>query len=208
MISVSTIVSGKWRENCYILSAGTDAVVIDPGEDTDAILSHLDAGGLVVKAILCTHAHYDHIGSVSDLKTRYAAPFYLHSADNKLLRQANLYRKLFGGERMIAIPTADVDLAASSALQFPGIDIDVLHTPGHTPGGVAFFTREAVFVGDTIFRNRAGRTDLPGGDKAAIEASLRKLLSSSPDLLVYPGHGEPVRLAEVIASNGDFADAS
>jgi hydroxyacylglutathione hydrolase len=208
VINVSTIVSGKWRENCYILSAGTDAVVIDPGEDADAILSHLDASGLVVKAILCTHAHYDHIGSVSDLKSRYAAPFYLHAADNKLLRQANLYRKLFGGERMIAIPTVDVDLATSSALQFPGIDIDVMHTPGHTPGGVALFTREAVFVGDTIFRNRAGRTDLPGGDKAAIEASLRKLLSSSPELLVYPGHGEPVRLAKVIANNGDLADAS
>jgi hydroxyacylglutathione hydrolase len=208
VINVSTIVSGKWRENCYILSAGADAVVIDPGEDADAILSHLDASGLVVKAILCTHAHYDHIGSVSDLKSRYAAPFYLHSADSKLLRQANLYRKLFGGERMIAIPAVDVDLAALSVLQFPGIDIEVMHTPGHTPGGVAFFTGEAIFVGDTIFRNRAGRIDLPGGDKAAIEASLRKLLSSSPDLLVYPGHGEPVRLAEVIARDGDLADAS
>lgn len=208
MIEVSTIVSGKWRENCYVLSSGADAVVIDPGEDADAILSHLDAHGLVVKAILCTHAHYDHIGAVSDLQSRYAAPFYLHAADRTLLRQANLYRKLFGGERAIVIPSIDVDLAASPALQFCGIDIDVMHTPGHTPGGVAFFTREAVFVGDTIFRNRAGRTDLPGGDKSAIDASLRKLLSSPPGLLVYPGHGLPARLAEVIASNGDPADAS
>ena len=208
MFDVSTIVSGKWRENCYILSSGTEAVVIDPGEDADAILSHLDTQRLAVKAILCTHAHYDHIGAVSDLQSRYAAPFYLHAADRPLLRQANLYRKLFGGERTIAIPSIDVDLATSPALQFSGTDIEVMHTPGHTPGGVAFFTRDAVFVGDTIFRNRAGRTDLPGGDRPAIEASLRKLLALSPELVVYPGHGLPARLAEVIASNGDLADAS
>lgn len=196
MAEVRTVVTGEWRENCHILS-GPDgrAVVIDPGEDTDAIVAALEDAA--VAAILCTHAHYDHIGSVADLAARHGAPFHLHAGDHKLLRQANFYRTIFGGHRHIAIPAVDVDLAGCDSLRLAGLDIAVVHTPGHTAGSVSFVIEGRLFSGDTLLGDRLGRTDLPGSDRAALEESVRTLLRLPGDTMVHPGHGRARRLAEI-----------
>jgi glyoxylase-like metal-dependent hydrolase (beta-lactamase superfamily II) len=119
MPEVHTIVTGEWRENCYVLRGeGRHAVVIDPGEDTDVIVGYLEKEALTVDAIINTHAHYDHVGSVADIRSRYNAPFHLHAGDHRLLKQVNFYRVIFGGKRTIAIPDVDVDLATCQTLMF------------------------------------------------------------------------------------------
>lgn len=207
MFPVETIVTGLWRENCYVVKGDCgQAIVIDPGEDCDPILGFLEAESLTAAAIINTHAHYDHVGSVADLKARYCAPFHLHVADHDLLRQANFYRKLFGGRRAITIPDVDVNLADCPRLHLSGIDIMVIHTPGHTPGSVSFLIDGFLFCGDTIFAKRLGRTDLPGGDRIALCASVQKLLALPPSTMIFPGHGAPVVLADILTTNAEVAE--
>ena len=207
MPEVHTIVTGEWRENCYVLRGlEGHAVVIDPGEDTDAIVGYLDAESLTVDAIINTHAHYDHVGSVADVRSRYNAPFHLHAGDHLLIRQANFYRAIFGGKRTITIPDIDVDLSACPTLTFGGIGIEVIHTPGHTPGSVSFLTEGLLFSGDTLFGSRVGRTDLPGGDKAALGRSVQRLLQLPPKTMVLPGHGARASLAEILSANREAAE--
>lgn len=207
MLAVETIVSGKWRENCYILHTNSNAVVVvDPGEDFEAIDSYLETHGLGIKAIVSTHAHYDHICSAAELKAHYVAPFYLHSADGKLLRQANFYRMLFGGQRTITIPDVDHCLDEAPVLWFDDLRLDVIHTPGHTPGSVCLLAQGRLFAGDTLFAKRLGRTDLPGGDPAALATSIERLFMLAPTTIVYPGHGPAATLAEILAINRDLAE--
>jgi hydroxyacylglutathione hydrolase len=207
MPEVHTIVTGEWRENCYVLRGhGRHAVVVDPGEDTDAIIGYLSAESLTVDAIINTHAHYDHVGSVADIRARYNAPFHLHAGDHRLLKQVNFYRVLFGGKRAIAIPEVDVDLAACPTLMFAGMSIEVIHTPGHTSGSVSFLTEGLLFSGDTLFGSRVGRTDLPGGDRAALGASVQRLLQLPPETVVFPGHGARASLAEILSANREAAE--
>ena len=207
MPAVHTIVTGEWRENCYVLRGdGRHAVVIDPGEDTDAIVDYLEKESLAVVAIINTHAHYDHVGSVADIRARHNAPFHLHAGDHRLLKQVNFYRVLFGGKRTIAIPDVDVDLCACPTLTFGGLTIEVIHTPGHTPGSVSFLTEGCLFSGDTLFGSRVGRTDLPGGDKAALGASVQRLLQLPPETVVFPGHGARASLAEILSANREAAE--
>ena len=111
-VRVSTVVNGRWRENCHIASndAG-DALIVDPGSQSEDIAAQVDANGWHVLAILNTHAHYDHVGAVAPLQDRYAAPFYLHGADAPLLKRANLYRMLFESRDAVRIPTISYDIA-------------------------------------------------------------------------------------------------
>ena len=107
-MNIKQIPTGKWKENCYIISKSTgEAIIIDPGDDKHKIVKYLDGNDFKVSAILNTHAHYDHIGAVKYLKDKYYSPFFLHSADEKLLRSANLYVKLFDGTDLIGIPSVD-----------------------------------------------------------------------------------------------------
>lgn len=200
MLEVKTIVTGEWRENCHILHGPSRrAIVIDPGEDFGAIAGYIEAESLAVAAVINTHAHYDHVGSAAEIGARYNAPFHLHAGDHRLLRQANFYRVLFGGKRAITIPNVDVDLAGCPTLAFGEVNIEVMHTPGHTPGSVSFLIGKYLFSGDTILGTRVGRTDLPGGDKAALRASVARLLQLPPDTIVYPGHGARAVLADIRA---------
>ncbi len=174
--------TGLYEENCYILKAGEGAAaVIDPGDDADQILGLLEREGLQAVAILLTHCHWDHIGAVPDLAEAYRAPVMLHEADLPLLeewapRQVRPTRFLQHGDRVTC-----GDLV-----------FDVLHTPGHTPGGLCFLTGNRLFTGDTLFKGTVGRTDFPGGSAEALQASIRDLLLPLPDdVEVYPGHGDP-----------------
>ncbi len=187
-----TVVNGRWKQNCYILTDRTkDALVIDPGSEAERITGLLNSRGLRPVAILNTHAHFDHVGAVASLIEEYGIPFYLHSSDNKLLQRANLYRLLFEGDAPIRVPKVSRNIAELPEIFQAGpFSIQWRHVPGHTEGSVLFQIGQFLFTGDTLMRGTVGRTDLPGGNRDQLIASLRVLMSLSPDLIVCGGHGE------------------
>jgi glyoxylase-like metal-dependent hydrolase (beta-lactamase superfamily II) len=197
-IQVTTFTNGKWRQNCYLVSnTQRQVLIIDPGSDSDAISGLVAELELKPIAILNTHAHYDHIGAVVELLKKYEISFYLHNADAKLLKQANLYKLLFEAKNSILVPALDEDFAnLPSDVVLGDFKIGVIHTPGHTAGSVCLIIDNHLFSGDTLLPNGPGRTDLPGGDRTALSKSLGTLRELPQDLVVYPGHGKPFTLQE------------
>lgn len=127
--------------------------------------------------------------------TKYDIPFYLHKGDEKILKQANLYKILFESKESISIPSFDMDLAKESiGFLIWDFSIQIIHTPGHTPGSLCILIGKNIFGGDTLMPNGPGRTDLPGGNIRDMELSMNTLRQLSDDLLVYPGHGRPFTL--------------
>jgi hydroxyacylglutathione hydrolase len=198
---VARIVTGRWRENCYVVSSHDgDAVVIDPGGELAQIQAHVAEGERRVHAVINTHAHYDHLGAVVPAIELYGAPFHLHPADEDLLRRANFYRTLFLGEESIQIPSVDRPLADGARLRFGSLEVGVVHTPGHTPGSVCFECDGELFTGDTVMAKHLGRTDLPGGDREQLLASVALLAERYPaGTVLHPGHGEPAALGDVLS---------
>ena len=207
MASIHRIVVGKWHENSYVVyDDKQQAVVIDPGDDASVIEGFIEERSLSLKAIINTHAHFDHVGAVAELKESYGVPFYLHSGDWKLLAQANLYRALFLGQEKIKVPSVDHDLAKFDTLSIGDLVFRIIPCPGHTPGGVCFQIEDALFSGDTLLSEKPGRTDLPGGDRQALVESVRNLFCLPKSMTVYPGHGEPRTLGETMSSNSEIAE--
>ncbi len=174
---------GKGTANCYVVSSGNkDAYVIDPGGNADEILKQLKKNKLKVVEYLITHGHNDHIRALPDLHKKNPAPAGIHSSD------VPLYRKRMGDSGPFDSFFEDGKTYGTGDLKFT-----VLHTPGHSPGGVCFYFEEAglLFTGDTLFANGGvGRTDLDGGSKKELNASLKKLSKLPPRTKIYPGHGE------------------
>ena len=202
---VTTFVNGKWRQNCYLISnTQREALIVDPGSDPEAISELITELGVQPVAILNTHAHYDHIGAISGLMQKYQIPFFLHGDDAKLLKQANLYKILFETQNSISIPTFGEDFAKGPEdLRVAGFSVRVIHTPGHTAGGVCLLIGSNLFSGDTLMPGGPGRTDLPGGDKVKLKDSLQKLRELPEDYLVYAGHGKPFMLQEFWKKNDE-----
>lgn len=192
MISVKTIIGTKYTSNCYIIHDEQNALIIDPGGDLSDI--HASIKNRKVHAVLCTHAHYDHIINVQTLKLIYDIPFYLHHDDKNLLKHTNLYSALFGGKDKISIPTVDVFVYGNELIDFYFLKIYIIHTPGHTPGSICIQADNYIFTGDLIFKGKIGRIDLPGGNKQKLKTSLEKILNIENDLHIFPGHGRETSL--------------
>jgi hydroxyacylglutathione hydrolase len=193
---VATIVNGVWRQNCYlIINNRLELIIIDPGSNAQQIIAKISDLHVKPLAILNTHAHYDHIGAVSTLIQEYSIPFYLHKSDEGLMKQANLYKILFESKESIVIPSFDRDLSKGNGnLSIGDFKVEVIHTPGHTPGGVCLLVGKNIFVGDTLTSGGPGSTKLPGGNIEDMHVSINKLRQLPIDLLVYPGHGGPFDL--------------
>lgn len=198
---VTTIVNGRWRENCHIVADdGRSAVIVDPGSECARIAEEVDANGWQVLAIVNTHAHYDHVGAVVPLQERYHAPFYLHGADAPLLKRANLYRMLFESQEVVRIPTISHDISAlPSSFDIGPFSISWIPTPGHTEGSVCLLLDDVLFSGDTLMHKAIGRIDLPGGNHDRLVASLRRLMELPGETVVYAGHGPRTTLAAEFA---------
>ena len=188
---VICLTNGVYQENCYILADPEtgDAVIIDPGEDSDLFLRRMETEGFTLRAVWLTHAHLDHILGVKDVVERSGAPLHMHPADRPLY-DGIAEQGAWLGVQAPQPPAPDHDLAHGDALQLGGFEFEVRHVPGHSPGSVAFVGHGVAIVGDAIFAGSVGRVDLPGGDGGTLLASIRDQLMTLPDeTIVYSGHG-------------------
>lgn len=184
---IVTMPLGAYQTNCYLLwQDGQDScLVIDPGYEPEKVLKKAGQLGKRIEAILLTHGHFDHVGGVRQLAADADCHVYLCQQDLSMPQQLTagpLYYTHTYGE--------------GDTLTLAGIPLQVLHTPGHTPGSVCLLAEDALFSGDTLFEGSCGRTDLPGGDTATILASLARLQQLPGDYRVYPGHGSATTLSE------------
>lgn len=195
---IRTITTGRWREHCYVLQhlPSADAVIVDPGEDAEAIVATVRADAAVPRSMVLTHAHYDHVGALATLGREFGIPFYLHLADAKLLRRAPMYAMSFEGKTLTA-PGDGYDVMAAD-LQLGGRSVRTLHVPGHTEGGMAYGFHGFVFTGDTLMFEDVGRTDLPGGNAPSLGDSVQRLLAwaGKDDTVLLAGHSRPWTAAE------------
>ena len=196
-----TIQVGSFEVNCSILSENGKAWIVDPGQEADRIVALLEKKGLEPAAILLTHAHFDHIGGVPGLLARYLdLPVYVHEKDAVMfghpMNQLPPDYPPVGKPKGLTSSIGSIDSIKS-------IGVEIIETPGHTPGGVCYHFPAAKLLlsGDTLFAGSVGRTDLPGGDMATLMDSIRKLTSVPDDTLVIPGHGPHTTIAAEKAGN-------
>ena len=183
MMNIHTLTLGSYQTNTYILQNGGRCAVIDPGYEPETILAFLQQHNLTVDAIFLTHGHFDHVGAVKMLAADLECPVYVHEAE------LSLPARLTGGPLYHTHCYGEGDV-----LSVAGLDVRVLHTPGHTPGCVCLVVGDAMFSGDTLFAFSCGRTDLPGGSWTEIQKSLRRLASLEENYRVFPGHAESTTL--------------
>ncbi|MGD8719154.1 MAG: MBL fold metallo-hydrolase [Candidatus Zixiibacteriota bacterium] len=210
---LETLQLGPIGTNCYIYSRdGERAVVIDPAAEAAEIIGHVRALGVEVAAIVNTHGHFDHIGANGPLKEAFDAPLCIGAGDAPYLgpdaeavhRQDAL---ILGPEAValfqivyVASPPPDVLLREGD--EIPGMDLRVLETPGHSPGGISLAAPDVVFTGDSLVAGAIGRTDLCGGDEDLLISSIkRKLMSLPAETAVFPGHGPATTVAAEKAYN-------
>jgi len=196
---------GPLQENCYLLADPDQgvAVLIDPGDEGPRLIKAVTGHGFTLAAIWLTHAHFDHVGAIADIKEVWDVPVYLHPADQPLLAQAAQAAARW--EITIRQPPAEtLPLSAGQVLTVGGLRVYCRHTPGHAPGHMAFHLsrEELVIAGDVLFRGSIGRTDLPGGDHELLLTSIRQELLTLPDTTrVYPGHGPATTIGAEKRSN-------
>ncbi|MGN1098399.1 MAG: MBL fold metallo-hydrolase [Clostridia bacterium] len=182
---IETLQVGDLDTNCYIVRGETGAVVIDPGADADRIINHL--GGGTLSAVLLTHGHFDHIGAVAALAEKTGAKIYMNKNDEPMIADPRKSLSFMTG----AVPrpfSVDVFVNDGDVLTFGDLRFKVMHTPGHSGGGVCYAIGNVVFGGDLIFRCSIGRFDY--GSYTDEIASVKRVLSSFPgDTVIYPGHG-------------------
>lgn len=198
------LVVGPLQCNCYIVGdpETKEAIVIDPGDDADRLAESLAEKQLTVTAIVATHAHFDHVVAAERLRALTGAPFYLHAEDKPLLAWMQESGRLFLGMELPPPPEVDTEAREGDRLQAGSVALEVVHTPGHSPGSISLISDNAVFSGDTLFAGSIGRTDLPGGDtQALLDAVKDKLFRLDADLPVYPGHGPATTLGAEQESN-------
>lgn len=198
MIRYAMATLGPVETNCYIVFDDEEkkAVIIDPADEADILISGLEELGTSLCAILLTHGHFDHIQAVPAIKEKFKVPVYVHCADEELLKDP----AMFGLSSVkIFLKDDDVRLYGGETLDFPGMSFKVIHTPGHTKGSVSYYLEDPgiLFSGDTLFCHSWGRTDFPGGSEKEIFKSIKeKLLPLPEETLVLPGHNSETTIKE------------
>jgi len=196
-IMVRGIVVGVFAENAWVIGNRRtgEAIAIDPGDQPDEILAMARDMGVTIKVIANSHAHIDHILGVRGVQSATGAKFLLHRGDLAIARNAAGTAAGFLGRPVDPPPDPDAHPADGDEIDVDGVKLKVIHTPGHTPGSLSFYTEGMLFSGDTLFQGSIGRTDLPGGDYDQEMASIiDKLLTLPDDTVVLPGHMRETRI--------------
>jgi hydroxyacylglutathione hydrolase len=208
-MDVRMLTVGSIGENCFLFRDDDSerALIVDPGDEAERILQPVQELGLTVEAILVTHCHFDHIGAVAPVARETGAPVYCPRIEVPVL--ADIMSWVPGPFGPFESYDADETVAGGETLELAGFEIDVIFTPGHSPGHVTYSVRgeDAIFSGDVLFQGSVGRVDLPGGDWETLLASIRTLIDShSPETIVYPGHMGLTTLGAERASNPFLAE--
>ena len=187
-MKLKSLVVGPYAANCYIIgSEAGEGIILDPGAEAQRILKALEELSLNIKFIVATHGHGDHIGAIKKVKEATRAQFAVHRQDEQLLS-----RSLFSPS-----PQPEMFLEDGDSLKVTGLSFVVLHTPGHSPGGICLSGHGAVFTGDTLFCQSIGRFDMPGANGRQLLNSIRTKLMTLPDsTVVYPGHGPETTIGD------------
>jgi len=200
MIKIFTV--GPMEANCYILynPDKKEGLIIDPGAEGARLIKFIEQEKISIKYIINTHGHPDHIGANRRIKEYTNAPILIHQYDAPMLTKSEtLLPLIFPLE--FSSPPADTFIKDGDLIECAGMRLKVLHTPGHTPGGISLLLDDSIFTGDTLFSGSVGRFDLPGGSEEVLLNSINKILSLDENLIIYPGHGPSTTVGEELRSN-------
>ncbi len=200
MMTVKGFIVGDVATNCYVAcnSKTKEAFIVDPGDNAAALIAYIDENGLAPVAVLLTHGHFDHCMAAQELAQHYGISIYVHEADKETMENPAYNCSGMIGAR-IAFHADQYFHGETDHISVAGFEIEVYHTPGHTPGGVCFYIQSEgiLFSGDTLFCQSVGRTDFPGGSMAQIVRSIKERLLVLPnDTKVLPGHNEWTTIGE------------
>ncbi|MDP2158246.1 MAG: MBL fold metallo-hydrolase [Nitrospirota bacterium] len=201
-MQIETVIVGQLDTNCYVVfdEENREAMVIDPGDEPDKIRTYIDANNLRPTHIIFTHAYYDHVCAVRELKENYQARIVMHEAEAQTYEETKK-RCMSWGYDADDFPPPDLSVKEGSEVRVGKASFSVIHTPGHTPGGICLYGENLLFAGDTLFRGSVGRTDLPGGSIEHLRQSLKKLARLDPSTRVLCGHEEETTIGLEIRSN-------
>ncbi len=200
MLKIFTV--GPMEANCYILynPDKKEGLIIDPGAEGARLIKFIKQEKICINYIINTHGHPDHIGANRQIKEYTNAPILIHQYDAPMLtRSGSVLSLIFPLES--SSPAADTFIKDGDLIECAGMKLKVLHTPGHTPGGISLLLDDAIFTGDTLFSGSVGRFDLPGGSEEVLLNSIKKILSLDENLIIYPGHGPSTTVGEELRSN-------
>jgi len=187
---IRKLVVGPLENNCFMIAdeKTAECIVTDPGDEPGRIIDLIKENNFRVKYILCTHAHFDHVGALPEVKEETGAQIVLHSDDLIIYRNATEYAKSWGFE-IDPLPEPDLLVSEGDILRIGSLEFRVLHTAGHSPGGICIYGEGILITGDTLFAGSVGRTDLYGGDVNKLRISFKRLMSLPDETRVLPGHG-------------------
>ncbi|AZN40037.1 MBL fold metallo-hydrolase [Paenibacillus albus] len=206
MFKIETFTLGPLQTNCYLLTeeTGKRAFIVDPGMGPKRLIERIKERGLTIEAIVLTHAHFDHMAGVDDVRRAFGCPVYLHDAEADWLTDARKNGSARWEDVTPPLTTEPAEYALSEGqqLELIGHTFRIMHTPGHSPGSVSLLCGEHLLSGDVLFRQSVGRTDLPGGKERDLYDSIRtKLYKLDPAVRVYPGHGPQTTIGYEMANN-------
>jgi len=193
---------GELAVNCYLVFSQESGggYILDPGDDSEKIIRSVAELNIHPGAVILTHGHIDHAGGISPLLSAFDIPLLMHQDDLPVLN-SQLNREMSAALGMEMPPQPDGFFSEGEEVRCDGVSLEVIHTPGHTPGSVCLKAGNMLFTGDTLFAGSIGRTDLPGGDFKTLQASLDRLRGFSPGTIILPGHGESSRLKRELDYN-------
>jgi hydroxyacylglutathione hydrolase len=184
---------GQLQANCYFLIEGQNCLIIDPADDASFILEELQRQRLNLVGMLATHGHFDHVMAVGEIQQSINIPLHIHEKDNFLINRLEQTAEHFLGYKPIILPIKKIENSKiKNSLKIENFKLKIIYTPGHTPGSCCFYFKEenALFTGDTLFKEGIGRTDFSYGSKDDLKKSLNKILALPEETIIYSGHGE------------------
>lgn len=199
---IETLIVGALENNCFIIADDNtkEALVVDPGDEPDRILELITTNNFNVRYIVCTHAHFDHVGAISEIKEKTGAKITIHRDELEIYKAAR-DQAAFWGYELDPLPEPDVFVSEGDKLEIGNLRFDILHTPGHSPGGICLYGEGILITGDTLFAGSVGRTDFYGGDMERLKGSFKRLISLADEVRVFPGHGPESTICKEKAGN-------